>query len=119
MAKIERDGPFSAFPGITRWITLVEGNGFVLDFADGSKLEVTKPFEPHQFDGGLAAHCRLIDGPCRDLNVMARSDVVMRVGIARTRAMLPSMGHAVVSDHGVSIRLDERHVLNAFTDRPF
>lgn len=119
MAKIERDGPFSAFPGITRWITLVEGNGFILDFSDGSTLEVTKPFEPHQFDGGLAAQCRLINGPCRDLNVMARHDEVMRVAVARSRAPLPSMGHAVVSGHGVSIRLDDRHVLNAFVDRPF
>src|SRR3546814_2378132 len=51
LARIEKDGPFSAFPGITRWITLIEGGGFTLDFSDGSRLDVLAPFVPHRFDG--------------------------------------------------------------------
>ena len=34
-ARIESDGPFSLFPHVSRWIMLVEGNGFDLDFPGG------------------------------------------------------------------------------------
>jgi environmental stress-induced protein Ves len=119
-AVIERDGPFSAFPDVSRWIVLTSGPGFTLEFTDGTSFEVTKPFEVYWFDGGQAVSCRLKDGrPSTVVNVMARNDVVMRVNIAQNRNMLPSAGHAIVSAYSASVRLDERHVLLAAVDKPF
>lgn len=72
LADIENDGPFSAFPGITRWFTVVHGRGVVLRF--GSHTMTLGPgADPVQFDGAAAPGCELIDGPTRDLNLMLRS----------------------------------------------
>lgn len=71
LADIETDGPFSAFPGITRWFTVVQGRGVVLRF--GSRTVTLGPgADPVQFDGAAAPGCTLIDGPTRDLNLMLR-----------------------------------------------
>ena len=67
VADIERDGPFSAFPGVQRWIAVLEGSGISL--AD-QPLQVGDA--PWPFDGALAPHCRLLGGPTRDFNVMHR-----------------------------------------------
>ena len=69
MADIESDGPFSAFPGVTRWFSVIEGEGVVLSFGD-SERAVARGDSPVEFDGGLAPGCRLVDGPTRDLNLM-------------------------------------------------
>ncbi|WP_341897204.1 HutD family protein [Ferrovibrio terrae] len=119
-AVIEKDGPFSAFPNVSRWITLISGPGFTMDFADGTSFEVTKPFIAYWFDGGLGVTCRLKDGrPATVINVMAQNDVVMRVNVSANRAALPTSGHAIISAFGASVRLDDRHVLTAAVDRPF
>ena len=71
LADIENDGPFSAFPGITRWFTVVHGRGVVLRF--GPRTVTLGPgSDPMQFDGAAAPGCTLIDGPTRDLNLMFR-----------------------------------------------
>jgi hypothetical protein len=71
LAEIRKDGPFSAFPGVTRWFTVVHGNGVVLRFGDQAQtLDVST--NPLQFDGAAAPDCNLIDGPTRDLNLMLR-----------------------------------------------
>ena len=73
LADIETNGPFSAFPGITRWFTVVQGHGVVLHF--GSETVTLGPgSDPVQFDGAEAPGCTLIDGPTRDLNLMLRGD---------------------------------------------
>ncbi|WP_298728746.1 HutD family protein [uncultured Ferrovibrio sp.] len=111
-ALIERDGPFSVFPGMTRWILLLDGEGFTLSFSDRAKLHVIRRHHPEQFPGAALAQCRLQAGPCSVLNVIAREDIALRVNVVTSHAPLPSLGHALISDHGVGIRLDERHVLN-------
>lgn len=69
VAEIERDGPFSAFPGVERWFAVLSGDGVRL----GDPPRALSPGDPpHRFDGGEAPACRLIGGPTRDLNVMAR-----------------------------------------------
>jgi len=80
VAEVDRDAPFSAFPAIDRCIVLLEGAGMHLAGRDGV-LALERPFEPLCFAGELALAGRLIDGPCRDFNVMTRrgawrSDVV-------------------------------------------
>lgn len=116
-AVIERDGPFSLFPGMTRWITLVDGRGCQLDFADGTSLLLTKKHQVYCFSGSLAARCTLQGNhACTVFNVIARDDLVMRVNLARSRDPMPSLGHAVVSATGAAVRIDAAWVLTAKTD---
>lgn len=78
VADIERDGPFSAFPGVDRWFAVIEGEGVALDFADGERQCRSGDAVLH-FDGAAAPGCRLLDGATRDLNLMlARGRGAMR-----------------------------------------
>ncbi len=71
LADIQRDGPFSAFPGVQRHFAVVEGGGVALQFPQGERqLRAGEP--PLAFDGALAPGCRLLAGPTRDLNLMLR-----------------------------------------------
>jgi environmental stress-induced protein Ves len=72
VADIEADGPFSAFPGITRWFAVLEGAGVLLDWAEDWSACVKPSSEALEFDGADAPDCTLLDGPTRDLNVMVR-----------------------------------------------
>ena len=71
VADITQDGPFSAFPGISRCFAVLEGAGVVLSL-NGQDQTLTTASEPLAFDGAEAPGCRLISGPTRDLNLMVR-----------------------------------------------
>lgn len=69
VAEIGSDGPFSSFPGVTRWFAVVAGPGVVLRFgSEERRLAVGS--DPLRFDGAWSPGCRLIDGPTLDLNLM-------------------------------------------------
>lgn len=69
IAEVASDGPFSAFPGIDRAITVIEGAGMRLVRADG--LAVTlRPGVPYSFHGEDAYVGALHDGPVHDFNVL-------------------------------------------------
>lgn len=73
IARIERDGPFSAFPGIDRSIVLLDGGGVQLARADGGwQHRLAEPMAPFTFDGDDAVHACLLAGPSSDFNVMTR-----------------------------------------------
>ncbi len=69
LADIDTDCPYSMFPGQRREQVLLEGNGFVLHFAEGSSKSVEPPHGRVQFDGGQAPHCQLTDGAVRAFNL--------------------------------------------------
>lgn len=71
IAEIGTDGPFSAFPGCDRSLVLLEGAGIELRI-DGAPGLVDRRGQVVAFDGGAVAHCRLLDGPTRDFNVITR-----------------------------------------------
>ncbi len=71
VADIDADAPFSAFPGVDRWFAVIEGAGVVLQLPDGAHT-VAGDTAPLHFAGEAAPGCTLIDGPTRDLNLMAR-----------------------------------------------
>ena len=71
LADIEADGPFSAFEGVERWFTVIEGAGVALAF-DNGEHRVVSGDAPLCFDGAAAPGCRLLDGATRDLNLMLR-----------------------------------------------
>lgn len=72
IADVSQPGPFSAFPGVDRVITLVEGERMEL-VIDGA-VHVLGLHDSLSFDGAGQASCSLPTGPTRDLNVMTRSD---------------------------------------------
>jgi cation diffusion facilitator family transporter len=75
IAEVEKDGPFSAYPGYERIIMLVNGPGMVLDRGSTSPpIELKRPLEPKSFAGEEAVTARLVDGPCRDFNLMVRRE---------------------------------------------
>lgn len=80
VAEIDRDGPFSPFPGIERWFVVVDGEGVELRLPDGPR-SVAAGDAPLVFDGEAAPGCRLLHGPIRDLNLMVRRGA----GLARLR----------------------------------
>ena len=71
VAEIERDGPFSHYPGIERWFAVLEGTGVALALPAGER-RLTRGETPVHFAGESAPGCRLIDGATRDLNLMVR-----------------------------------------------
>ena len=81
VAHIDAPGPFSEFAEYNRNMVLLRGAGIELRFADGTHKALRKVGELVEFDGGLAAHCELLNGPCVDLNLMvSKSDsAVVRV----------------------------------------
>ncbi len=68
IADVASDGPFSSFVGLTRILTVIEGNGIKLTSTDRT-IEAALG-APVKFDGGQAIDSKLIDGPICDLNVM-------------------------------------------------
>ena len=73
VARIDRSGPFSAYPGVERWFAVVQGEGVVLRFAS-RRVMLGAGSEPVRFDGAAAPGCELLDGATQDLNLMVRSD---------------------------------------------
>jgi uncharacterized protein len=78
VADIEADGPFSTYPGIQRWFTVLLGGGVALTIDDAERL-CRIGDEPFAFPGESHASCRLLAGVSRDLNFMLRdAEGVMR-----------------------------------------
>jgi|SoiMethySBSTD1v2_1073268.scaffolds.fasta_scaffold00642_14 uncharacterized protein len=74
IADVASDGPFSEFPGIDRWIMVIEGKGMELAVEGQGVHRLDRPFEPFAFPGDAKTDCRLIAGAIRDFNLMvARS----------------------------------------------
>lgn len=71
LAEVGADGPFSAFAGVDRILTLVEGAGMDLTVGD-ERRRVDTRYAPQGFPGDLPTDCRLLAGPVVNLNVMWR-----------------------------------------------
>lgn len=84
-ADIERDGPFSAFPGVQRWFVVLGGQGVVLHLPTTAghvrEHELLCGHAPLQFDGALAPGCNLVNGPTQDLNLMVRGGQAMLLAV--------------------------------------
>lgn len=79
IASVASDGPFSSFAGYDRLITLLSGDGMVLRLDAREEHRLDRAFQPYAFAGERATTCRLLGGPCEDLNLMvARARLVHR-----------------------------------------
>ncbi len=69
IADVASEGPFSAFPGLQRILTVIEGEGMVLE-RPGLKPLAANLFEPVAFTGDEPVNGMLPNGACRDFNVI-------------------------------------------------
>ena len=76
IADVNQSGPFSAFPGIDRIITLLDGDGMHLAFDNGATHDLTTPLTPYRFRGEDRLHASLAGTPSQDFNLMLRRDAV-------------------------------------------
>ena len=112
MAAVAASGPFSSFPGIDRTLLLLEGGGLELDSGPHGRALLPGPLVPAGFSGDWKTHGRLLDGPCRDFNVMSdrtrvrQSVCVLRPG-ADALALPPAMTLLVYCAQG-SARVETR-----------
>lgn len=72
MATVASDGPFSLFPGIDRTLSVLEGEGMVLDIEGQEPVTLTPASAPLSFPADVPTSARLVRGPITDLNVMTR-----------------------------------------------
>ena len=76
IAEVDKDGPFSAFPGVDRELVLLAGEGMRLCFEDGERVELLPPHDRIRFAGERALQAELIAGPTQDFNLMWKRDRV-------------------------------------------
>lgn len=72
MARVDGDGPFSAFAGIERTLAVLAGEGIRLQVAGRDAVELTPGSAPYSFPADLATRAALLGGPITDFNVMTR-----------------------------------------------
>lgn len=125
VATIAADGPFSAFEGIERWFTVLEGAGVELALPSGTR-RLAPGDAPLHFAGEDAPGCRLIHGPTRDLNFMVQRDAGpsrLRVATEGDRLALPQAWRGLYTAGGADLVVDG-HRINvpaaclAWSDRP-
>jgi hypothetical protein len=71
VADVAVNGPFSRFPGVTRWFAVLAGAGVVLTI-DSVEHPCGADDDAIRFAGDAATRCRLVAGPTVDLNLMLR-----------------------------------------------
>jgi uncharacterized protein len=76
IAEVDKEGPFSAFPGVDRELVLLAGEGMRLLFEDGEVAELQPPHDRVRFAGERAVRSELVAGPTQDFNLMWKRDRV-------------------------------------------
>ena len=69
IADVGAPGPFSAFSGYQRVITVLEGEGMRLT-VDGEPSRELRALDAFAFDGASAVDCELLGGAIRDFNLI-------------------------------------------------
>lgn len=96
LADVASDGPFSAFPGIDRTLTVIDGAGLDLDFGGGTIA--LPPGQPLSFPGEAQVSARLTDGAITDLNVMTRRGVLSHhLAVLAAGEAVPAGTHALIA----------------------
>ena len=117
-ARIDRDVPFSIYPGMDRVFMQISGNGLDLEFEGGHVLQVHESNVPHAFACDIPLNCKLGGGPCFDLNLFTARGVyeaqasVLRLSgmetldLANIEAVFFALeGSVVLSGQGGAIQL--------------
>ncbi|WP_027051413.1 HutD family protein [Mesorhizobium erdmanii] len=103
MARVEGSGPFSSFAGIDRTLSVLEGEGIVLDVAGRPAARLTPASQPFAFPADLPTSATLIAGPITDLNVMTRrgrtAHSLERMTISRPMDIATESGSTLILCH--------------------
>jgi environmental stress-induced protein Ves len=105
VAQIDVSGAFSDFAGYRRIMVLLRGRGVRLNFAGAPPKSLADVGDLAEFDGALKTDCRLVDGPCTDLNLMVEksiANVVASVERLRDPRALPALPQGVSLVFGIS-----------------
>lgn len=95
LARIARDGPFSAFPGVDRLFAVVGGGRVRLLFEGAPPLRLEPGSKPVPFTGESRVSAQLVEGEVVALNVMTRratARAVMFIDDLTTRSTLLTEG---------------------------
>jgi environmental stress-induced protein Ves len=109
VAEIQRDGPFSAYPGVDRWFAVIEGAGVVLSFG-GERQLLECGAAPLPFRGEDAPVCDLLAGATRDLNLMLRRGQghgSMRSVVPDEEWLSPAPLRALYSAEPLGLQIDD------------
>lgn len=93
VARIDRSGPFSAFPGVDREIMLLRGDGVRLR-GPGIDHRLDAPGRPFAFAGDAPLDCTLLGGASTDFNLMSRRGAWAGRIAAVAHAVRPGSGPA-------------------------
>lgn len=109
MAEVSQSGPFSEFPGVNRWLAVLEGE-MALAIADAAPVVLSPRSDPIRFPGDVPVESELRRGPVRDLNIMTFRERVTaeirRVNLAAGATMrLDAAGEALVICLGGAVRV--------------
>lgn len=115
-ADVVEAGAFSLFPGVDRILTLIEGPGFDLDFAEHGRVAPVEPFRPIHFSGDWTTRAEAVRGPSRDLNLMtARGQASGNVRVHHGSASIDRLasrslflclgGHTILTLGAAAVRL--------------
>jgi environmental stress-induced protein Ves len=110
MATVETDGPFSAFAGIDRTLSVLEGEGIRLMVGSDAPVALTPVSPPHSFPGDVAASADLTDGPIVDLNMMSRRGrirhAVRRLRISKSAELALESAETIVFCADGNVRME-------------
>lgn len=110
MATVASDGPFSAFPGIDRTLSILEGNGMTLLIEGRAPAPLTQASAPLPFPADVATSASLIDGEIVDLNVMTRREklthYVRRLTVEGGGALASEAATSLILCHHGAVTLD-------------
>lgn len=80
-AEVSQSGPFSIFPEIDRWLTVLEGGAMTLLLPDRA-MDLAPGSEPVHFPGDVPCSAELSGDPLLDLNIMTRRPLSAQIGAA-------------------------------------
>jgi environmental stress-induced protein Ves len=72
MARVDGDGPFSAFAGVDRTLSILEGEGLRLEIAGRPAVTIGGDTAPFAFPADEKTDSVLLGAAVTDLNVMSR-----------------------------------------------
>src|SRR4051794_27460364 len=71
VAEIHSSGPFSIYPGVDRWLAVLDGGGVRLETGGSDAAQLSAHDRClHAFSGDAATHCTALGAPSRDFNIM-------------------------------------------------
>jgi environmental stress-induced protein Ves len=98
IATIAASGPFSAFAGVDRIITLLDGPGVRLASNDGAiDHALNRPLEPFAFPGEAAIDSTVLGEASSDFNVMTRRSLLRaQLQVPRSAASIETAAHGML-----------------------